>query len=209
MNKFLFLVITLFFITTSYSQYRWEFSGGITNSSLNLQDVETDRGTGYYFNAGYGYISGVRAKTSIVFSIEALQRNSTTTEDQIIEGDIIVLGRGAEFKVTQFGFSPKFRYLLFTGKDKFRPFINAGPTLRYTASFERNGEELDSEDYEQLMIGGVYGIGFSQMIGEKFDIFFEAGAMNDFLDNLKDVKSKFFDIYARVGVRFRIYDARR
>ena len=209
MQKKLFFLLLVVIGTTSYSQYRWEFSGGITNSGLNLDNVETDRGTGYYINAGYGYISGVRAKTSIVFSIEALQRNSTTAEDQIIEGDIITLAEGTDFKLSQVGFSPKFRYLLFTGKDRFRPFINVGPTLRYTYAMEIGGEEVDSDNYEQLMIGGVYGLGFSQMIGEQFDIFFEAGAMNDFLDNIKDVQSKFFDIYARIGVRFRIYDARR
>jgi ABC-type multidrug transport system ATPase subunit len=63
--------------------------------------------------------------------------------------------------------------------------------------------------YEKLIIGGVYGAGFSQMIGEMFDVMVEVGVMNDFIDNITDTNSKFFDIYARVGVRFRIYDARR
>ena len=209
MKKILFYITIALLTITAEAQYRWEFSGGITNSGLNLENVDTNRGTGYYFNAGYGYISGMRAKTSIVFSLEALQRNSELAEDVVVEEDIIIAQKGTEYKVTQFGFSPKFRYLFFTGKDRFRPFMNVGPTFRYTSKFEFGGEELDSEDYEELMIGGVYGVGFSQMIGEVFDIFFEAGAMNDFLDNLKDTKSKFFDVYARVGVRFRIYDARR
>ncbi|UZO79696.1 outer membrane beta-barrel protein [Aquimarina sp. ERC-38] len=209
MQKLLFFIGCLILYTGSYAQYRWELSGGITNSSLNLENTETTSGIGYYLSAGYGYISGVRAKTSIVFSIEALQRSSELTEDLVLAEGIGNISRGSEFTVTQFGFSPKFRYLFFTGKDRFRPFINVGPSLRFTANAELGDTELESEAYEQLMIGGVYGVGFSQMIGEQFDIFFEAGAMNDFLDNLNDVKSKFFDIYARIGVRFRIYDARR
>ena len=84
-----------------------------------------------------------------------------------------------------------------------------GPSARINTNFEIAGVELETEAFEQLVIGGVYGAGFSLMIGEQFDVMFEGGVMNDFIDNLVDQKSKFFDIYARVGVRFRIYDSRR
>ena len=76
MKKSVFLLLIIFFSLQSYGQYRWELSGGITNSGLSLENTETSRGTGFYVNAGYGYLMGVRSKTSIVFSIEALQRKS-------------------------------------------------------------------------------------------------------------------------------------
>ncbi|GAA3511452.1 hypothetical protein GCM10022393_26520 [Aquimarina addita] len=196
MRNILLFTFLIIFSITSYGQYRWEVTGGLTNSSLNLEDADTSRGSGFYFNAGYGYVMGVRAKTSIVFSIEALQRNS----------EIENVG---DFKALQFGFNPKFRYLFNQGKSRFRPFVNVGPSFRLNANIEVDGVELENEDYEQLVIGGTYGVGFSQMIGEMFDVMLEVGAMNDFTDNLTDVESTFFDIYARVGVRFRIYDARR
>lgn len=201
MKKLAVLILFSILSFSVHSQYRWEFSGGPIFSTLNLDNAETSSNTGFYLNAGYGYISGVRAKTSIVFSLEALQRSSEITG-------------GGEASTFQVGFSPKFRYLMNTGKSQFRPFINVGPTLRVSTGFKIDGEELESNQFEPLIIGGVYGVGFSQMVGEMFDIFFEAGAMNDFTNNLKDlegnaINSKFFDIYARVGVRFRIYDARR
>lgn len=199
------------FTATSFGQYRWEVSGGPTFSTLNMENFETSTGTGFYISAGYGYLMGVRAKTSFVFSLDLVQRSSE------VEG----LG---DAKALQVGFNPKFRYLFGRGKDRFRAFVNVGPSFRLNTNFEVGELELDSNSYEQLVIGGVYGAGFSQMIGEMFDIFFEAGVMNDFTDNLKGRddggnndgaivfntnSTKFFDIYARVGVRFRIYDARR
>jgi len=197
-------MVLMIISVSSYGQYRWEVSGGLTSSSLNVDNIDTNRGAGFYLNAGYGYLSGVRAKTSFVFSLDLVQRTSE------IEG----IG---DIKALQVGFNPKFRYLFNRGKDRFRPFINVGPSFRLNASVKLGDVELESEQYEQLVIGGVYGVGFSQMVGELFDIFFEAGVMNDFTNNLKDDdtatvqlgNSKFFDIYARVGVRFRIYDARR
>ncbi|WP_108867295.1 outer membrane beta-barrel protein [Aquimarina aquimarini] len=188
----LFTVISI----TSYGQYRWEVSAGGTFSKLNLDNTETTGGAGFYVNAGYGYVMGVRARTSIVFSLDLLQRNSE------IEGQ-------GDAKTLQVGFNPKFRYLTGDGKDRFRGFINVGPSFRVNTNFEINGIELEDEAYEKLIIGGVYGVGFSQMIGEMFDVIAEVGVMNDFVDNITDTNSKFFDVYARVGVRFRIYDARR
>ncbi|MDY8135613.1 outer membrane beta-barrel protein [Aquimarina sp. 2201CG5-10] len=200
MKKIVFFAILMALSFSSYGQYRWEISGGATFSKLNLDNTETSSGTGFFFNAGYGYVMGVRAKTSIVFSLDVLQRNSE------IEGV-------GDAKALQVGFTPKFRYLFNRGKDRFRPFINVGPSFRVNTNFEIGSTELETDAYEQIVIGGVYGVGFSQMVGEMFDIFVEAGAMNDFIDNLDDSvttgSSKFFDVYARVGVRFRIYDARR
>jgi len=210
MKKIIFFILLATISLSSYGQYRWEVSGGPTFSKLNIDNLDSETGTGFYLNAGYGYLMGVRAKTSFVFSLDLVQRSSE------IEG----IG---DVKALQVGFNPKFRYLFGRGKDRFRAFVNAGPTFRLNTSFEIDGMDLETEQYEQLVIGGVYGAGFSQMIGEMFDIFFEAGVMNDFTDNLKgrDVdansgaiafdidSSKFFDIYARIGVRFRIYDARR
>lgn len=204
MKSILFFIVLLSLSVTSYGQYRWEITGGITNSSLSLEDEDTNRGTGFYFNAGYGYVMGVRAKTSILFSVEILQRNSEILNQSEFSGV-----RNVDYKSLQVGFNPKFRYLFNSGKSRFRPFINVGPSFRVNTNIEIAGTELESEDFEQLVIGGTYGAGFSQMIGEMFDVIMEVGAMNDFTDNLTDVESKFFDIYARVGVRFRIYDARR
>ncbi|GAA4277458.1 porin family protein [Aquimarina mytili] len=209
MKKLLILIfITISF--ASYGQYRWEVTGGATFSKLNLDNVESSSGTGFYVNAGYGYVMGVRARTSIVFSLEVLQRKSSL--DNIIPG--VPLGEGVfidnpDVEVLQIGFNPKFRYLTGEGKDRFRGFINVGPSFRVNTNFEVGGVELEDEAYEKLIIGGVYGVGFSQMLGEMFDIMVEVGAMNDFVDNLTNVDSKFFDVYARVGLRFRIYDARR
>ncbi|WP_299216548.1 outer membrane beta-barrel protein [uncultured Aquimarina sp.] len=203
MKKLIFFILFTVISFSSYGQYRWEVTGGITSSSLNVENSDNNRGVGFHFNAGYGYIMGVRAKTSIVFSVEILQRNSEVITN--LPGGTIT----SDFKTLQVGFNPKFRYLFGRGKDRFRPFINVGPSFRLNTGVEFGGVDLESDQFEQLVIGGVYGLGFSQMVGEMFDIFFEAGAMNDFTDNLVDVDSKFFDIYARVGVRFRIYDARR
>ncbi len=200
MKKIILFVVFIALSTSSYSQYRWEVSGGATFSKLNLDNAETSSGAGFFINAGYGYLMGVRARTSIVFSLDLLQRNS---EIENI-GDV---------KTLQVGITPKFRYLFGRGKDRFRAFVNVGPSFRANTNFEIGDIELDSEAYEKLIIGGVYGAGFSQMIGEMFDIMAEVGVMNDFVDNLNDNSisggSKFFDVYARVGVRFRIYDARR
>ncbi|GAA4274764.1 outer membrane beta-barrel protein [Aquimarina gracilis] len=200
MKKVIFFVLVAVFTTSSYSQYRWEVSAGATFSDLSLDNVETSRGTGFFINAGYGYVMGVRAKTSIVFSLDLLQRNS----------EIENLG---DVKILQAGITPKFRYLFGRGKDRFRAFINVGPSFRVNANVDIADLEVDSDDYENVVIGGVYGAGFSQMIGEMFDVMVEVGAMNDFVDNFNEEfipgGSKFFDFYARVGVRFRIYDARR
>ncbi|MDH7445806.1 outer membrane beta-barrel protein [Aquimarina sp. 2201CG14-23] len=203
MKKLIFFIVLATISITSYGQYRWEVSGGVTSSSLNIENADSNRGVGFYFNAGYGYVMGVRAKTSIVFSIELLQRNSE------IVGNVFGTNITQDFKALQVGFNPKFRYLFNRGKDRFRPFINAGPAFRLNTNVKLGDVDLESEQYEQLVISGVYGVGFSQMIGEMFDIMVEVGATNDFTDNIVDVDSKFFDIYARVGVRFRIYDARR
>ncbi len=200
MKKLILFVVFIALSTSSYSQYRWEVSGGATFSKLNLDNAETSSGAGFFINAGYGYLMGVRARTSIVFSLDLLQRNSEIEN----VGDV---------KTLQVGITPKFRYLFGRGKDRFRAFVNVGPSFRANTNFEIGDIELDSEAYEKLIIGGVYGAGFSQMIGEMFDIMAEVGVMNDFVDNLNDNSisggSKFFDVYARVGVRFRIYDARR
>ncbi|WP_299437171.1 outer membrane beta-barrel protein [uncultured Aquimarina sp.] len=211
MKKTLFFILLATISITSYGQYRWEVTGGAAFSKLSFEDVDSEYGTGFFFNAGYGYVMGVRAKTSIVFSVEVLQRNSEIDFFPTVftPGDPVFSTEGTEVKVLQVGFNPKFRYLFGRGKDRFRPFINVGPSFRLNTSVEFGGVDLESDQYEQLVIGGVYGAGFSQMIGEMFDIMLEVGAMNDFTDNLVDVDSKFFDIYARVGVRFRIYDARR
>ncbi|WP_438711910.1 hypothetical protein ACSTS3_05205 [Aquimarina muelleri] len=193
------IVLFMFFLAVSiasYGQYRWEVSGGATFSKLDLETSETTGGAGFYINAGYGYLMGVRARTSIVFSLDLLQRTSE------IEGV-------GDAETLQVGFNPKFRYLTGGGKDRFRGFINVGPSFRVNTSFKIDGRKLEDKEYEQLIIGGVYGVGFSQMIGEMFDVMAEVGVMNDFVDNLTNTGSKFFDVYARVGVRFRIYDARR
>lgn len=207
MKKNILLLFIAFMALQTKAQYRWELSGGIVNSNLSFENADSSGGVGYYFSAGYGYVMGVRAKTSIVFSLEALQKNSDLTSSFNF-GEVTFSGT-TSYKATQFGFSPKFRYLFFSGKDRFRPFINVGPSFRLNANVEIDGNELDDDQYEQIILGGVYGIGFSQMVGEMFDIFFEAGAMNDFIDNIQDVDSKFFDLYARLGIRIRIYDARR
>ncbi|WP_152537412.1 outer membrane beta-barrel protein [Aquimarina pacifica] len=196
MKKTVFLIFFAVISFASYGQYRWEVTGGATFSKLNLDNTETTAGAGFFVNAGYGYVMGFRAATSIVFSLDLLQRTSE------IEG----LG---DAETLQVGFNPKFRYLMGSGKDRFRAFLNVGPSFRVNTKFEIAGEELEDGEFENLVIGGVYGAGFSQMIGEMFDIMAEVGVMNDFVDNIVDTNSKFFDIYARVGVRFRIYDARR
>ncbi len=213
MKKLIFLgLFTLILSTESYAQYRWEVSAGATFSKLNVDgpNLESgDSGAGFFINAGYGYVMGVRAKTSLVFSLDLLQRNSE------ILGTVPGLESpvSIDVKMLQAGITPKFRYLFGRGKDRFRAFVNAGPSFRINANVKFNGEELDSEDFENVVIGGVYGAGFSQMIGEMFDVMLEVGAMNDFVDNFNDTvtsgSSKFFDFYARVGIRFRIYDARR
>jgi len=215
MKKVILSFIFLGLAFTSYSQYRWEVSAGPSFSELKLDGVETEKGTGFFLNAGYGHVMGVRAKTSIVMSLDLLQR----TSEILAPGGQI----RRELKMLQVGATPKFRYLFGRGKDRFRAFINVGPSFRVNANVELDGMEVDSENFENVIIGGVYGIGFSQMIGEMFDVMMEIGAMNDFVDNFNDEfdilgdgtttvgegSSTFFDIYARIGIRFRIYDATR
>ncbi|WP_281986625.1 outer membrane beta-barrel protein [Aquimarina aggregata] len=206
MKKIVFFIFLTALCTSSYAQYRWEVSAGPTFSSLSLDSpsaVSDGTGTGFYVNAGYGYVTGVRAKTSFVFSLDLLQRNTELTS-RIVDPETT-----SDVKVLQIGLNPKFRYLFGQGKDRFRAFVNVGPSFRVNAKFEIGDVELDDEQFEKIVIGGVYGAGFSQMVGEMFDIMAEVGVMNDFVDNLVDTDSKFFDYYARVGVRFRIYDARR
>ncbi|WP_405206848.1 hypothetical protein [Aquimarina sp. LLG6339-5] len=220
MKKLIFFILLVAISATSFGQYRWEVSGGPTFSKINIDNIDSEIGTGFYFNAGYGYLMGVRAKTSFVFSLDLVQRNSdiNLVPTVFTPGDpVFVASSKSTVKALQVGFNPKFRYLFGRGKDRFRAFVNVGPSFRLNTKVEIGGVELESDEYEQLVIGGVYGAGFSQMIGEMFDIFFEAGVMNDFTDNLNDDdtslvqvdSSKFFDFYARIGVRFRIYDARR
>ncbi len=215
MKKIILLALLLMVSVMSYGQYRWEVSGGATFSKLNLDNVETTGGTGFFVNAGYGYLMGVRARTSIVFSLDLLQRKSEIDQALTLpagsnEQEPLVISTGkSTVETLQIGFTPKFRYLTGEGKDRFRGFINVGPSFRVNTALEVNGQELEDDAYEKLIIGGVYGVGFSQMIGEMFDIMGEFGVMNDFVDNIIDADSKFFDVYARVGVRFRIYDARR
>ncbi len=210
MKKLVFFILFIAVSMTSYGQYRWEVSAGATFSKLNIDAPGFDSGSsgaGFFINAGYGYVMGYRAQTSIVFSLDLLQRNSEIV-DQLSNPEIT-----SDVKILQAGLTPKFRYLFGRGKDRFRAFVNVGPSFRVNANVEIGGEEVDSDNFENLIIGGVYGAGFSQMIGEMFDIMAEVGVMNDFVDNFNDEfipgGSKFFDVYARVGIRFRIYDARR
>jgi len=146
---------------------------------------------------------------TILFSLEYLQRNSTLTDLRNI-------------RTNQVGFNPKFRFLFNSGDAAFRPYINIGPTFRVNLSMEVGGQKLEKHSYEQMVIGGLYGAGFSLMTGDVFDILVEAGAMNDFTNNLKHElkknskvvihegsQSKFFDFYLRVGLRFRMYNRRR
>lgn len=195
-NKIILFVSFVVLSLSSYGQYRWELTGGATYSDLKLDNADVTPGTGLSANIGYEYVMGVRAATTFVFSLDAHQRSSE------------VKGVG-KMEALQVGFNPKFRYLTGDGKSRFRGFVNVGPSFRLNTGFKQNGVKLEDTEYEQLIIGGVYGIGFSQMIGEMFDIMAEAGVMNDFIDNIVDTNSKFFDIYARIGVRFRIYDSRR
>ncbi len=205
MKKLVFITFFSILSFTSYSQYRWELTGGLTSSKLNLDNVKTEGGTGFFFNAGYGYVMGYRAKTSIVFSLDLLQRKS-----KIIKDDTGVFSDNSEIKALQVGFTPKLRYLFGSGKDKLRGFVQIGPSFRVNTSFEIGDKKLKSGDqFEQVIIGGVYGGGISYMLGEMFDVMAEAGVMNDFVDNIVKTKSKFFDIYARIGIRIRIYDTRR
>ncbi|TYP74985.1 outer membrane beta-barrel protein [Aquimarina intermedia] len=213
-KNFLFICLA-FVLSGSYAQYRWEVSGGATFSKLNLDNVDTNRGIGFYFNAGYGYMLDDRAKTSIIFSLEALQRRSTfadtASENIEINGEPFTVryNEGDEIKAFQIGFSPKFRVITGQNTDNFRAFFQVGPSFRVNTKVENGDKKLSTQDYEQIVLGGVYGAGFSIATGEMFDFMIDVGVMNDFIDNLTDQNSKFFDIYARVGIRYRVYDARR
>ncbi|WP_062058042.1 outer membrane beta-barrel protein [Aquimarina longa] len=211
MKKNVFFILFAILSIASYGQYRWEVSAGATFSKLNLDNVETTGGAGFFVNAGYGYVLGVRARTSIVFSVDLLQRTSKIDEGKVFSVGDQTFGSNSkvDIKTLQIGFTPKFRYLTGEGKDRFRGFVNVGPSFRVNTKFEVGEVELKGDAYEKLIVGGVYGAGFSQMIGEMFDIMAEVGVMNDFVDNINNIDSKFFDIYARVGIRFRIYDSRR
>ncbi|WP_378188206.1 hypothetical protein ACE939_07075 [Aquimarina sp. W85] len=215
MRKIILFVCLIFIVSISSAQYRWEVSAGATFSKLNLDNIDTNRGTGFYINAGYGYMLDDRAKTSIVFSLEALQRRSTFAEsgvNSILVNDetlSVSYNEGDSFRALQIGFSPKFRVITGQNTDNFRAFFQVGPSFRVNAKVENGDQKLSTRDYEQIVLGGVYGAGFSVATGEMFDFMIDAGIMNDFIDNLTDQSSKFFDIYARVGIRYRVYDARR
>ena len=109
-------MIVLGYSISSYSQYRWEVSAGPTISTFNMDIGDSSSKVGFYVNVGYGYVSGVRAKTSIVFSLDLMQRNSEINN----LGDVSAL---------QIGFNPKFRYLFNRGKDEFRPLSMWGHPL--------------------------------------------------------------------------------
>ncbi|WP_459213123.1 hypothetical protein [Aquimarina rhabdastrellae] len=197
------LIIATLFLAFSFSgmaQYRWELTAGIVSSQFNFEseegiELDTNRGIGFQLNAAYEYILDQRAKSSIVFSGEVLQRKSEFSEGSLA---------GQEIESFQFGFTPKYR--IFFGKHV-RGFVNVGPSFRINSSLKINGEKIESDNLEQVIIGGVYGGGVSIAMGEMFDIIAEAGVMNDFVNSISDSNSsKFFDIYARVGVRFRVYD---
>ncbi|MFC5045830.1 outer membrane beta-barrel protein [Aquimarina hainanensis] len=203
MKRIALLLVLIISSMASYGQYRWEVTGGLLRSKMDHQNVETVFSNGFYLNAGYGYMLDNRARSSIVFSFELLQRNSKITESNTGLG----VAYGDQFQALQVGFSPKFRY--FIGGEEFRVFANVGPSFRVNTGFEIGDQKLESDQYEQIIISGVYGVGASWGIGEMVDVMAEAGITNDFVDNLVDVESKFFDYYARIGIRFRIYDATR
>ncbi len=200
MKKVLIVFLLIMLPTVGYTQYRWEFSAGILNSKLNFETetnekINTNAGVGFQLNVGYEYLLDQRAKTSVVFAGEILQRSSDITSGTFA---------GENIKTLQFGFSPKFRVLF--GKD-IRGFVNVGPSFRINTSVRLGGERLEANDFEQVIVGGVYGGGVSIAAGEMFDFIAEVGVMNDFVSTVTaSNSSKFFDIYARIGLRFRVYD---
>lgn len=182
------------FTTSGYAQYRWELTGGLLFSKINYENAEVDFGTGYQINGAYEYLLDQRARTGLVFSIELLQRKSRITAiDQVLVNQ--------DIEALQFGFSPKFRY--YFGKEV-RPYLTVGPSFRYTSSVKIDGEKLDKELISnEIMLGAHAGAGVVVNVGERFFLMSEAGVMLDFLDVLKEAKSTFFDLYFRVGIRYR------
>ena len=194
------LIKNLFFIffgfvgVASYAQFRVELTGGPLFSTINLENAEVESGVGYQINAAYEYLTDERARTSFVFSLEMLQRKSNV----VAVGDVLI---NEPFEAMQVGFSPKFR--MYFSKEV-RPYFTIGPSFRVNTTIKNGGVKLDKEAISKnIILGGVLGAGVVVNIGERFFVMAEAGAMNDFIDNLKESDSKFFDIYVRVGIRVR------
>ena len=196
-----FLLLSLLFLTISATaQFRWELSGGLLFSKINLENSETSFGTGFVINGAYEYLLDQRARTGLIFAIEYVDRKSVISalDDQLVDIDI-------DFQ--QIGFMPKFRY--YFGKEV-RPYVSIGPSFRYTVSGNFDGEKLENgEDADgialsnEIMLGATGAAGVVINIGERFFFTTELGVAQEFLDVLRDADSKIFDIYARVGIRYR------
>jgi len=194
MKKNIFGLLLVLSTLSGYSQYRWELSGGLLFSKIDLENTETEYGTGFVINGAYEYLLDQRARTGLVFAVEMVQRKSTITavEQILVNQDLEVL---------QFGFSPKFRY--YFGKEV-RPYLTAGPSFRYTSSVKMDGVKLEDDSVSnEIMLGASGGAGLVVNIGERFFLMAETGVMNEFLDLFKDQDSKIFDIYFRLGIRYR------
>ncbi len=194
MKKNILGILFVLLTTTAFAQYRWELSGGALFSKINLENAETDYGTGFVLNGSYEYLLDQRARTGFVFALELVQRKSVITAigQEIVNQDL---------EAVQFGFAPKFRY--YFGKEV-RPYLTVGPSFRYTSSVKIDGQKLeDDEVSNEIMLGAMGGAGVVVNIGERFFVMAEAGVMNEFLDLLKERKSTLFDAYLRVGIRYR------
>ena len=135
MKKNALVLFLLLLTTTGFAQYRWELSGGLLFSKINLENTETEYGTGFVINGAYEYLLDQRARTGLVFAIEMVQRKSTITAvNQVLVNQ--------DLEALQFGFAPKFRY--YFGKEV-RPYVTAGPTFRYTSSAKLDGEKLEAD----------------------------------------------------------------
>lgn len=193
---------------TSYAQSSIEFTTGITVSKLNFEgDLTVDNvasGSSVFANLGYQYQFGKEARMALVFSTEFLKRNSTLT----------AFFDGSQFDISvrlmQIGVTPKFRYFFGKEEDKFRAFLSAGLSYRFTVEATESGFDIFEEDVNDTVLGGVYNTGFDWSLSTRLGLVFEAGIMNDFQDNLDNFyvissggKTKFFDYYLRTGVRYR------
>ena len=79
MKKNALVLFLLLLTTTGFAQYRWELSGGLLFSKIDLENTETEFGTGFAINGAYEYLLDQRARTGLVFAIEMVQRKSTIT----------------------------------------------------------------------------------------------------------------------------------
>lgn len=213
MQRITVLLFLLFITHVSFSQHSVEVTAGITYSKFNFESdgryfYDSSSAGSFYVNLGYEYQFGKKRKFGLVPSVEFLTRSSNLQVffATFIGGNSRIFDEDSSLRFMQVGFSPKFRYYLIGEGKKLRLFLGIGPSVRYNLKATENGIEIvEFEEYQSIILGGIYNIGFHYPIGKNISMLLETGYMNDFQNsferfyNIVD-KNRFSDYYFRLGI---------